>query len=50
MILKYFKKAEKIKNRIIIPKIMIDKFGSDYILEANVETGEMKLIPFKKGI
>ena len=49
MILNYFKKAEKIKNRIIIPKIMIDKFGSDYILEANVDTGIMKLTPLKKG-
>lgn len=49
MILRYFKKAEKEKNRIIIPKIMIDKFGNEFILEANVETGEMILKPIKKG-
>ena len=49
MILRYFKKADKEKNRIIIPKIIIDKFGCEFILEANVETGKMILTPIKKG-
>ena len=49
MILSFFKKAEREKNRIIIPKIMIDKFGNEFYLRANTETGVMILKPVKKG-
>lgn len=47
-ILKYLKHADKEKNRIIIPKRIIDKYGSDFYLEI-YEDGTMKLIPVKKG-
>ena len=51
-ILRYMKRAEKDKNRIIIPKFVIEKFGRDFYLEINTEDGTMKLIPVnykKKG-
>ena len=44
-ILRYMKRVEKDKNRIIIPKFIIDKFGRDFYLEVNPEDGTMKLIP-----
>lgn len=47
MIAKYFKRADKEKNRIIIPKFIIDKYGREFYLEV-FEDGTMKLIP-KKG-
>lgn len=49
-ILRLMKRAEKDKNRIIIPKFVIDKFGRDFYLEINPEDGCMKLTPinFKK--
>jgi hypothetical protein len=45
------KHADKIKNRIIIPKFIIDKFGRDFYLEVNPEDGLMVLTPInnKKG-
>ncbi len=46
MLVKYMKHADKIKNRIIIPKFIIDKFGYDFYLEV-YEDGTMKLIPIK---
>lgn len=45
---RYFKRADKILNRIIIPKIIIDKYGRDFYLEI-LEDGTMRLIPAKKG-
>lgn len=45
--LRFIKRADKEKNRIIIPKIIIDKFGKDFYLEVNIEDGTMKLIPIK---
>jgi len=47
--LKFMKRAEKDKNRIIIPKFIIDKFGRDFYLEVNLKDGSMKLTPIKKG-
>lgn len=44
--LRLMKRAEKEKNRIIIPKFVIDKFGRDFYLEI-YEDGTMKLIPIK---
>jgi hypothetical protein len=45
--LRFMKRVEKNKNRIIIPKFIVDKFGRDYYLEVNPEDGSMKLIPVK---
>lgn len=44
--LRFMKRVEKDKNRIIIPKFIIDKFGRDFYLEV-YEDGSMKLIPVK---
>lgn len=46
-ILRFMKRVEKNKNRIILPKFIIDKFGRDFYLEINPETGIMTLIPIK---
>ena len=48
MLVKYMKHADKDKNRIILPKFIIDKYGKDFYLEV-YEDGTMKLIPIKKG-
>ena len=45
--LRFMKRAEVNKNRIILPKIIIDKFGRDFYLTVNLETGEMILTPIK---
>lgn len=42
----FYKKAEKDKNRIIIPKFVIDNFGREFCLEV-LEDGSMKLTPIK---
>lgn len=47
-ILRFMKHADKDKNRIILPKTIIDKYGYDFYLEI-YEDGTMKLIPIKKG-
>ena len=41
---RFMKRADKEKNRIIIPKFIIDKYGRDFYLEI-LEDGTMKLIP-----
>ena len=46
MLVRYMKRADKEHNRIIIPKFIIDKFGSEFYLEV-YEDGTMKLIPIK---
>lgn len=46
LLCRFMKRADKEKNRIIIPKFVIDKFGSDFYLEV-YEDGTMKLIPIK---
>jgi len=43
----FMKRAEKDKNRIIIPKFIIDNYGRDFYLEV-LEDGSMKLTPIKK--
>lgn len=45
----FMKRADKEKNRIIIPKIIIEKFGREFILEVNTETGILTMTPIKKG-
>ena len=47
MLLRMFKRADVDKNRIIIPKFIIDKYGREFYLEV-YEDGTMKLIPIKK--
>lgn len=46
-ILRYMKRADISRNRIIIPKPIIDKFGRDFYMEINSEDGTIKLIPIK---
>lgn len=46
-VLRFMKHADKERNRIIIPKFVIDKFGKDFYLEVNPENGNMTLIPIK---
>ena len=45
--LTYMKRADVDKNRIILPKFIIDKYGRDFYLEIN-EDGSMILTPIKK--
>lgn len=46
LLFRFMKRADKEKNRIIIPKFIIDNFGRDFYLEV-YEDGTMKLIPIK---
>jgi hypothetical protein len=41
------KKADKTKNRIIIPQFIIDKYGSAFYLEF-YDDETIKLVPVKK--
>lgn len=43
----FMKHADKVKNRIIIPKFIIDKYGYDYYLEI-YDDETIKLVPVKK--
>lgn len=43
---RFMKHADTTKNRIIIPKFVIDNFGRDFYLEV-LEDGSMKLTPIK---
>ena len=47
-ILRFMKSADKLRNRIIIPKFIIDKVGRDFYLEYNIKDETIKLIPIKK--
>lgn len=44
MLYKFKKRADLEKNRIIIPKVYIDKYGRDFFLEI-YEDGTIILIP-----
>ena len=46
MLIRMFKRADVDKNRIIIPKAVIEKYGREFYLEI-YEDGTMKLIPIK---
>ena len=48
VLFKFLKHADKTKNRIIIPKFIINNYGSDFYLEV-LENGTMILTPLKKG-
>ena len=43
---RFMKRADATRNRIIIPKLIIDNYGRDFYLEV-YEDGTMKLIPIK---
>ena len=45
--LRFMKRAEKDKNRILIPKFIIDNYGRDFYLKV-LDDGSMQLIPIKK--
>ena len=45
---RFFKKADKTMNRIMIPKFIINKYGREFYLDV-LEDGTMKLIPVNKG-
>lgn len=47
MLFKFMKRADIDKNRIIIPKFIIEQYGRDFSMEI-YEDGTMKLIPVKK--
>lgn len=44
----FMKHADKEKNRIIIPKFIINKYGRDFYLEI-YDDETIKLVPIKKG-
>lgn len=46
LLVRFMKRADKEKNRIIVPKFIIDKYGRDFYLEV-YEDGTIKLIPIK---
>lgn len=43
----YFKKADKLRNRIIIPQHFINQNGNEFYME--VHNDKIILIPAKKG-
>ena len=47
-ILRFMKRADKLRNRIIIPKFIIDKVGRDFYLEYDSNNNFIKLIPIKE--
>ena len=47
-ILQFYKKVEKNKNRIIIPKCMIEKYGREYLIEI-MSDDSIRLTPVKRG-
>lgn len=45
--IRFTKRADVSRNRIIIPKPIIDKFGRDFYMDVNPKDGTMKLTPIK---
>jgi len=48
VLFRFYKKADKALNRIVIPKFIIDKYGREFYLEL-LEDETIKLVPIKKG-
>ena len=46
LLFRFMKRADKMYNRIIIPKFLIDKYGRDFYLEF-YDNEEIKLVPIK---
>ena len=47
LLFRFMKKADKTKNRIIIPQFIINKYGSEFYLEF-YDDETIKLVPVKK--
>lgn len=47
MLLRFMKRADVLKNRIIIPKFFIENYGRDFYLDV-YDDGTIKLIPITK--
>jgi hypothetical protein len=47
VLFRFFKRADKEKNRIIIPKFLIDKYGREFYLEY-LEDETIRLVPKEK--
>lgn len=50
MKLTFMKHAETEKNRIIIPKLWIKKFGREMFLEIDLKTGIITITPITKEV
>lgn len=48
LLFRFFKKADKSLNRVIIPKFIIDKYGRDFYFEF-YDDETIKLVPVGKG-
>ena len=48
LLFRFYKKAAKEKNSIIIPKFIVEKYGREFYLEF-YDDETIKLIPVKKG-
>ena len=47
LLFRFMKKADKTKNRIIIPQFLINKYGSEFYSEF-YDDETIKLVPVKK--
>lgn len=47
LLFRFMKKADKTKNRIIIPQFLINKYGNEFYLEF-YDDETIKLVPVKK--
>lgn len=46
LLYRFFKKADKLRNRILLPKAFVEKWGYDYYME--VYEDKIILIPVKR--
>jgi hypothetical protein len=46
VLLRFFKSADKSRNKIIIPQIIVDNYGRDFYLEV-LDDGTIRLVPVK---
>lgn len=46
LLFRFMKRADAARNRIIVPKILIDKYGRDFYLEY-YDDETIKLVPIK---
>lgn len=47
LLFRFMKRADKEKNRIIIPKFIIDKYGRDFYFDI-YDDETIKLVPIRK--
>ena len=48
LLFRFMKHADREKNRIIIPKFLVDKYGYDFYIEI-YDDETIKLVPVGKG-